>query len=224
MNTDLLSIKARKFGVRLAGFRQKKEISLELLSRWTGIPRQEIEDVERGISTFSLPQIELVALKMGYSPDTLLTGELGSTDTPSKEPFAQHYIALRDRMIGLTLRKVRLEQEKTLDSVAEGCGISADQLDQYESGGTSIPWPILECLCDDFQLQVNSLYPKKSSAEDSQAATNEAAPEGSPLPDAMQAFVENPTNLPYLELAKKLSELDAAKLRGIAEGLLEITY
>jgi hypothetical protein len=40
----------------------------------------------------------------------------------------------------------------------------------------------------------------------------------------LNEFVANPANLPYIYLAKKLSTLDAAKLREIAENLLEITY
>ncbi len=44
------------------------------------------------------------------------------------------------------------------------------------------------------------------------------------LPDEIREFIDHPANLPYLELAKRLSELDAAKLRAIAEDLLEITY
>jgi len=37
------------------------------------------------------------------------------------------------------------------------------------------------------------------------------------------AFVLKPINLPYLELAKRLSEMSVDKLRDVAEGLLEIT-
>ncbi len=44
------------------------------------------------------------------------------------------------------------------------------------------------------------------------------------LPDEMKAFVVKPVNLPYLELAMRLSEMSVEKLRMIAEGLLEITY
>jgi len=40
----------------------------------------------------------------------------------------------------------------------------------------------------------------------------------------VRAFISKPVNLPYLELAMRLSDLSAEKLRGVAEGLLEITY
>jgi transcriptional regulator with XRE-family HTH domain len=43
------------------------------------------------------------------------------------------------------------------------------------------------------------------------------------LPEDLQAFVSKPANIKYLEAARRLSEMPASKLRGIAEGLLEIT-
>ena len=43
------------------------------------------------------------------------------------------------------------------------------------------------------------------------------------LPVEMQLFVSKPINLPYLELAQRLSEMSVDRLRGVAEGLLEIT-
>jgi hypothetical protein len=44
------------------------------------------------------------------------------------------------------------------------------------------------------------------------------------LPPEVQQFVAKPVNRPYLELAMRLSDLSAEKLRAVAEVLLEITY
>ncbi len=43
------------------------------------------------------------------------------------------------------------------------------------------------------------------------------------LPLELQTFVCKPVNRPYLELAVRLSEMSVERLRGVAEGLLEIT-
>ena len=43
------------------------------------------------------------------------------------------------------------------------------------------------------------------------------------LPKELQAFVCQPVNRPYLELAMKLSSMSTDKLRSVAEGLLDIT-
>ncbi len=44
------------------------------------------------------------------------------------------------------------------------------------------------------------------------------------MPPDMQAFLINPVNIPYLETAKKLSEMDVEKLRQVAENILDITF
>ena len=51
----------------------------------------------------------------------------------------------------------------------------------------------------------------------------QATQEFSKLPIELQGFVCKPINRPYLELAVRLSEMSVEKLRGLAEGLLEIT-
>jgi hypothetical protein len=46
----------------------------------------------------------------------------------------------------------------------------------------------------------------------------------SELPQDVRAFLANPANLLYITIAMRLSDLSAETLRGLAEGLLEITY
>ncbi|EKD88089.1 MAG: hypothetical protein ACD_35C00062G0004, partial [uncultured bacterium] len=124
-----------------------------------------------------------------------------------------------DRMIALNLRKTRLDQNKSLESISAQCGLEPNELDQFESGSKPVPVPILELLCTEYQIPLLSLIPQKPESYPS--STSESYEN---LPEEVAEFVNNPANLPYLELARKLSELDAAKLRSIAEGLLEITY
>jgi hypothetical protein len=55
------------------------------------------------------------------------------------------------------------------------------------------------------------------------AIQKKALEDFSELPLEMQQFISKPVNLPYLELAQRLSEMSVDRLRGVAEGLLEIT-
>jgi transcriptional regulator with XRE-family HTH domain len=225
MNTQLLSIKAKKFGVRLAAFRQKKGLTTEVLSQWTGISNEKLQSMEMGEANITLPEIELIALKLGYSTETLIDGDLLNLSASKNEESTLHqYAGLRDRMIALVLRKTRLEQELPIETVASQCGLQTEELDQYESGGKPVPLPILELLCAVYQIPVLSLLPQKPAEEPVSHQETAAAEPNNNLPDEVSEFINNPANLPYLELARKLSELDAAKLRSIAEGLLEITY
>ncbi len=43
------------------------------------------------------------------------------------------------------------------------------------------------------------------------------------MPEAMRKFVVQPVNQPYLELARKLSEMGTSELRTIATSILDIT-
>ena len=225
MNTQLLSIKAKKFGVRLAAFRQKKGLSTEVLSLWTGISNEKLQAIEHGDSTVTLPEIELIAMKLGFSTETLIAGDLQDLiATKMDEGAVKQYAGLRDRMIALNLRKTRLDQNKTLESVSAQCGLEADELDQFESGSKPVPVPILELLCTEYQIPLLSLIPQKPESDPSSTDLTATSESYENLPEEVAEFVNNPANLPYLELARKLSELDAAKLRSIAEGLLEITY
>lgn len=225
MNTQLLSIKAKKFGVRLAAFRQKKGLTTEIMSQWTGISNEKLQGIEQGEFTVTLPEIELIALKLGFPTETLIAGELQQTATASPDEAAvEQYVGLRNRMIALILRKTRLEQGLSFESAATQCGLEIDELKQYESGSKSVPLPVLESLCSAYQIPVFSLISQKPAAEPTPAVEESSFQSNDDLPEEIAEFVNNPANLPYLELARKLSELDAAKLRSIAEGLLEITY
>lgn len=225
MNTQLLSIKAKKFGVRLAAFRQKKGLTTEVLSQWTGIANEKLKEIEQGDATITLPEIELIALKLGFSTETLVSGELqGPSAALPNEVMVLQYAGLRNRMIALMLRKTRMEQNHPLEIVAAQCGLESDELEQYESGNNPVPLPILECLCSEYQIPVLSLTSQKTTDESAADVQVPGSESFETLPEEVSQFVNNPANLPYLELARKLSELDAAKLRSIAEGLLEITY
>lgn len=225
MNTQLMSIKAKKFGVRLTAFRQKRGLTTEVLSQWTGISNEIIQAIEQGESSITLPEIELIALKLGFSTEALIAGNLQELTSPISNTVAeQQYASLRDRIIALILRKTRIEQDQTLETVAARCGLEPDELDQYENGSKPVPLPLLELLCAEYQIPVHSLISQKPKPEPA-SSTDVTQPQSNEnLPEEVSEFVNNPANLPYLELARKLSELDAAKLRSIAEGLLEITY
>ncbi len=225
MNTQLLSIKAKKFGVRLAAFRQKKGLTSDVLSQWTGISNEKLQAIERGEVNVTLPEIELIALKLGFSTETLIEGDLLAFAASKPDEGALHqYAGLRDRMIALILRKTRMEQDLPIETVASQCGLQTDELEQYESGSKPVPLPILELLCAAYQIPILSLIPQKTESASSSVNETTLNETNDNLPEELSEFVNNPANLPYLELARKLSELDAAKLRSIAEGLLEITY
>ena len=106
------------------------------------------------------------------------------------------------------------------EELATQCNIPVSTLEEYETGTLPIPQPVLNTLCELLNIEIASLLspltPKPITASEPSQASE--------LPAEIKDFIANPSNLPYLELAKTFSEIDAAKLREIAENLLEITY
>jgi len=222
MNDQVLSIKAKKMGVRLAAFRQAKGFSLATMSKWAGIDASEFEKVESGESSLSLPMLEWIASKMGIPADQLIEGDLDQVRSVEVDPaLRDQFITLRDKMIALILKKTRLEQNKSLEETAENCGFTVNTLEEYESGMAPIPWPELETLLEEYEIPASALFTRSQADEDAGLNTRESVDEPQ---DEMVDFVRNPANQPYLDLAKRLSEMDASKLRTIAETILEITY
>lgn len=225
MRSKLQSIKAKKFGVKLAALRQKYDLSIDTISLWTGIPVEKITKIERGEDSASLPEIEILAMKMGFPPEKLVSSESESIPSKTLDPqLLSQYSSLRDRMIALLLRKARTDQGKTLEEVSENCSLDVKELERMENGEIPVPFPMLDSLCSEYKLQIDSLFSSQKHNTNSSNPSPQAESPEFPLSADLVEFIKNPANQPYLELAKRLSELDAAKLRGIAEGLLEITY
>ncbi len=44
------------------------------------------------------------------------------------------------------------------------------------------------------------------------------------LPDDVRRFVVNPTNISYLRVAQRLSDMTTEQLRNLAASILDITY
>jgi hypothetical protein len=56
------------------------------------------------------------------------------------------------------------------------------------------------------------------------AATLDEIAQFSQLPKDVREFLINPANLLYIKISMRLSNVSADTLRGLAEGLLEVTY
>ncbi len=227
MNAQLYTLKAKQLGVKLANFRQQRGISLKDLSHRTGISYHKLEHSEHGESTLSLPQLELVALTFGIAADEIFTNDLKKVEIPPiSEEDHKNYSSVRDRVIGMQIYKQRSEKAVSPRSLAQSCEITPEELNEFESGEKSIPLPLLESFCKELEINLSDLISKKTSHPTvmKESPTGEESYLPDHLSEELRAFIENPANVPYLELAKRLSDMDAVKLRNIAEGLLEITY
>jgi len=184
-----------------------------------------VKNYESGQSTPSLPQLEVLSELYRIPIENLLSGNpdlLKKTILPREK--VNNFLEIRNRVIAATLKQQRLAQNWTIKKLAAAVGISAAILPRYESGETAIPAPILEHLCSQLGIPLKSLYSSITLQNSEPPPIASPSQDSSQLPEEVQSFIQNPANLPYLELAKRLSGMDATKLRAIAENLLEITF
>lgn len=225
MNPQLPETRAQRIGRVLAIQREMNEQPVEEIARYLGISPEDWMKFEVGELSPSLPQLESLANYFHVSLDLLLAdlpaGLTGYGD-PSKVAAV---LSLRDRVIAVMIKRARLEQNRSQNDLAANLGTDEATIAELESGKISIPLPDLEVICSELGIPVKSLVTGQDLQKSQDDKDNPANTEKSlSLPQDLFDFVSNAANLPYLQLAKKLSEMDANKLRGIAEGLLEITY
>jgi transcriptional regulator with XRE-family HTH domain len=257
MDSQLYQIRAKKIGLKLTMARQKVGLSIEDLSRQVGIEPAELSQMENGILCPSLPQIQFIASIIQMPLDDLInTYALAPIPQGLETSALPKYYDIRNRMLGIQIKKNRIQQNLSEDQLAKETDVEASDIESYESGQKLIPFPVLmkisEYLHLPYELQPKTetlpteppsmdkelisepIVEQEEQVESPQSESlNEPVKETMPVPtegtilpglsDELRDFINKPSNLPFLELAMKLSHMDAKKLRDIAESILEIT-
>jgi transcriptional regulator with XRE-family HTH domain len=222
VNPVLKIIRAKKLGLLIRDARIKSGKTIEECSQAMGLSADELSAIEYGDRPSTLPEVELLAYYLEISLDHFWGNQTLTTGGDIKEYDPLEIKQLRQRGIGLLLRKARIEAVLTEEELANQAGISVPSLQSYENGEIPIPLPELEILT---QLLNNSIhnFEDPESLVGSWFVEQDNLREFISLPKELQEFIGKPVNRPYLELAIKLSELKVERLRALAEGLLEIT-
>jgi transcriptional regulator with XRE-family HTH domain len=222
INPILKIIRAKKLGVLIRDAREKSGKTLEDCAKAMGLSTAELNAVEYGERPPTLPEIEILAFYLDIPLEHFWDNEIlkptGSDRVVEPEEIKQS----RQKAIGDLIHEGRIKSGESIDEIAQQAGISPDSLTSYEQGEVPIPLPELEILA---QVLNNSL----GDFEDHQGTVGEWFAEKRnikdflDLPQELKEFVSRPINRPYLEIAVRLSELKAERIRALAEGLLEIT-
>jgi transcriptional regulator with XRE-family HTH domain len=214
------SRRAKKLGELIQDAREFAGQSIDDCAAVVGISQEQFEQAEKGEYDISLPELEALAIFLGVPMGHFWGSE---TLTIEPEPDFSQMIALRHRVVGVILRQLRLQSRKTHEELADVLGVDVALIQSYESGRTSVPYLHLEQLCREMGAGVDQFVEQRGPLGRHEAEYklhkqfNQMTPE-------MQAFLINPVNIRYLETAKKLSEMDVAKLRQVAENILDITF
>lgn len=223
MTTDatIMKIRAKKLGVYLREARTAKDQSILELSEAIGISSNTLGEYESGTHSPSLPELELLAYTLKKPLEHFIEGDVQGPEE-GRPIVLNRFLSIRQRIIGTQLRKTRVEAELTLDDISQKTGIDEDKLHTYEMGDEPIPLPQLEALVSALNVSMRDFQDKHGPVGEwliEQQQVNAFLE----LPDDLRKFISKPVNLPYLELAERLSEMSVEKLRAVAEGLLEIT-
>ena len=216
-----ISLQSRMIAVQLKQARQRVGKPIEECAAFLSISSHEYENYENGILSPSLPELEAISYFLDKPLKLFLETKLTDEATISPEKV-KTVVKIRTKIIATTLLSMRKENQLSIEEVVDKTGIPSEELIDYESGEKKIPYVQFDILCKlyglkpfDFISQDNLIGELNSQKE---AFKNFMA-----LPEELRAFISKPINQPYLELAKKLSATDVAKLRSLAENLLEIT-
>jgi transcriptional regulator with XRE-family HTH domain len=221
-NPILKTIRSKKLGVLIRDARLATGNSLEDCAQAVGVTPDRFEMFEFGVEPPSLPELELLAYTLQVPLEHFWGNELLKKNGKAAALDAAQVKLLRQKMIGALLRKGRIDAGLTLEITAAETGLTAEKLKAYELGEQAIPIPDLEVISRVLDSSVFEFQDRHSPVGNwfkEQKSTREFQE----LPPELQGFVCKPINRPYLELAVRLSEMSVEKLRGVAEGLLEIT-
>lgn len=218
-----IKLRSKIIGVLLRDARVAAGKSMKDLGEVIGATGGRISSIERGSNPPSLPELELLA----YYLDTPIE-HFWSQDTLSDEPHPsesldiENLVKQRNRTIGATLRMARDEQNLSQKELAKQTGISASRIGRYENGESALPVPELEVLAGALGYEVEEFASKSGTL--GQWLSSQKAIEGFlGLPMNLREFVSEKSNIPYLEMARRLSSMSPERLRAVAEGLKEIS-
>jgi transcriptional regulator with XRE-family HTH domain len=218
-----VTLRTKKLGVLIRDARLAARRSPDECARGMGVTRGMLRAYEEGRRAPSLPEMEALAYYLNL-PMEHFWGKATVSDEASQPemPDLPQLLQLRQRVIGALLRQERIKSDLSIRTLSNETGIAAGRIKAYELGERPIPLPELEALATSLSARVESFF-DQNGPFGKWMRTQRSMKQFMELPEELQAFVSQPVNRPYLDLAVKLSSMSSEKLRSVAEGLLDIT-
>ena len=205
-------------GTRLKAGKTKKECA-EALGVTVGI----YAAYEAGRRDLSLPELEFLAHFLKVPIADFFENQERLVDEEPPLPREQ-VVELRQRIIGALLRKARTDKNMPHKDVAELLGVSPRIITQYEFGQKPIPLSNLQEVADALELPMSYFVDEGFGTLGEEELIRNQFARFSELPEDVRRFVINPSNISYIRVAQRLSDMTVGQLRNIAASLLDITY
>lgn len=218
-----ITIRAKKLGLLIRDARTAMRRTAKECAEAIGVTTGIFKAYEEGRKAPSLPELESLVYFLKIPIDHFWGNDSISDEIESGPDLdLPRLIGLRNRMIGAFLRQGRMDASLSMKAVAEQIGISTSRLKAYELGERPISLPELEALLRILGGQIESFF-DQGGPIGQWIKQQKSTQQFRQMPVELQEFVCQPINKPYLELARKLSEMSTDKLRSVAENLLDIT-
>jgi transcriptional regulator with XRE-family HTH domain len=223
--TEALAIRRKIIGVLLQGARLRAGRTKKECAEAIGVSPSSITRFEEGRKDIALPQLELLAYLLNV-PVSSFFRDKDQEKLVAQEPELplEQVMDLRDRIIGVLLRQARSEAGMSQKDMARELGVSARRIAQYEYGQRPVPVVQLQHMAEVFRLPIDYFLDEGVGRVGQHEQVQNQFERFSELPDNVRNFVSRYTNLPYLRVAIRIADMDADRIRKIAEGLLDITY
>jgi transcriptional regulator with XRE-family HTH domain len=218
-----ITIRKKKLGIlirdaRLAARRTTKECAAAI-----NVSNSAFVAYEEGRKAPSLPELETLVYYLDLPINHFWSNEvISSAPARIDDLNLPRLTGLRHRMIGALLRQERLNASLSMKSVAEQIDISVSRLNHYELGEHPVPLPELEAILKVLGGRVEKFF-DQGGPVGQWMTQQKAIQQFLDMPVELQNFVCKPVNRPYLDLARKLSEMPTDKLRSVAVDILDIT-
>lgn len=223
MTNAQITIREKKLGLLIRDARMAERRSIKECADAIGIKPGLFRAYEEGRRAPSLPELEALVFFLKI-PISQFWGTETMSDTPAPlgHEDITRLIALRHRMIGALIRQERTNANMSIRHLSAETGISQPRLKAYELGEKTVTVPELESILAVMGSRIETFFDQSGPVGEWMSG-QQAMQKFMDLPADLKDFVCQPVNLPYLELAMKLSSMSRDKLRSVAEGLLDIT-
>ncbi len=222
-DVDVLVVRRKILGVLLQGARTKSGRTKQECADVLGVQPSLITAYEEGRKDISLPELELLAYFLN-TPLAQFWGDGDAVVEQEASPPPEQLVALRQRIIAVLLREARAKSGKTLKDMAAVLGCSARRVAEFERGDRPIPFPQLEVMSEHLGVPMAYFLDEGIGMVGERELNDRLYELFLTMPEDVREFVVQPINETYLRVAMRLAEMPASQLRGIAEGLLEITF
>ncbi len=216
-------LRTKKLGVLIRDARMAARRNIDECAKAIGVTKGIFRAYEEGRRAPSLPELEILVYYLNLPIDHFWGKSSISSEASPTDPIDLPQLAdLRQRMIGALLRQERNHASISIKALTQETGISGARIKAYELGERPIPLPELESLLATLGSRIETFFDQNGPVG-KWMTDQKSVRQFLELPKELQAFVCQPVNRPYLELALKLSSMPTDKLRSVAEGLLDIT-